>query len=286
MRPNAGRTPSSPSGPPEVSARRQQLWRIIFLSDTTAGRVFDAVLLVVIGASVVVVALESVADLKARYGVAMARAEWFFTILFTLEYVARVAVVRRRRRYVTSFFGVIDLVSVLPTYLGLVFSETHYLLMLRVFRLLRVFRVFKLAHHIREAGVLLAALRASRSKITVFLVSVMALVCVEGTIMYILENAYNPRFANIPESIYWGVVTLTTVGYGDITPVTVPGKMMATVVMLTGFSILAVPTGIVTAELGREMARTRRRQTPCEACGWNDHDERARYCQHCGKALP
>lgn len=286
MPPNAGRAATSPEEPPEEGGRRHHLWRIIFLSDTTAGRVFDAVLLVLIAASVVVVALESVADLQARYGASMARAEWAFTIVFTLEYAARLAVVRRRWRYATSFFGLVDLVSILPSYLGLLFAETHYLLILRVFRLLRVFRVLKLAHYVSEGRVLLAALRASRRKITVFLMSVLAVVSVEGTIMYILENDVNPRFSNIPQSIYWGIVTLTTVGYGDITPVTVPGKMMAAVVMLTGFSIIAVPTGIVTAELGREMARTRRRETRCSACGWDDHDVRARFCQSCGAELP
>ncbi len=266
--------------------RRQRLWRIIFLSDTTAGRLFDAVLLVLVAASVLVVALESVAELQPRWGLTMARAEWVFTILFTLEYVARLAVVRRRWRYATSFFGFVDLVSILPSYLGIFFADTHYLLILRVFRLLRVFRVFKLAEHVTEGAVLLSALRASRNKITVFLVSVLAVVTVEGTFIYILESEHNPRFSNIPQSIYWAVVTLTTVGYGDITPVTVPGKMMATVIMLTGFSIIAVPTGVVTAELGREMARVRRRDVRCASCGWDEHDARALHCQHCGARLP
>jgi voltage-gated potassium channel len=154
-----------------------------------------------------------------------------------------------------------------------------------VLRLLRMFRVLKMAHHIGEAGILLNALLASRAKISVFLFSVLALVCVEGTVMYLLEHTSNPGFRNIPQSIYWAIVTITTVGYGDVAPATVLGKMMASVIMLTGFAIIAVPTGVVTAELGREMARHRRSHQPCRECGWDDHDSRARHCQQCGTQL-
>jgi voltage-gated potassium channel len=160
------------------------------------------------------------------------------------------------------------------------------MLVLRVLRLLRVFRVLKMAHHIGEAGMLLNALRASRAKISVFLFCIMALVCVEGTMIYLIEYPENPRFDNIPVSIYWAIVTITTVGYGDMTPITALGKMMASVVMLTGFAILAVPTGIVSAELGREISRQRGARPRCPECGWDEHDSRALHCQQCGQKLP
>jgi voltage-gated potassium channel len=226
-------------------------------------------------------------SLRLRFGTFFLTVEWAFTIVFTLEYLVRLWVVRRPVRYARSFFGVVDLLAFLPSYLELLLAGSHYLMMLRVLRMLRMFRVLKMAHHIGEAGVLLNALRASRAKISVFLFSVMALVCVEGTMMYLLEHQANPGFSNIPQSIYWAIVTLTTVGYGDISPVTVLGKMMASVIMLTGFAIIAVPTGVVTAELGRAMSRggggPRRR---CNECGWEDHDHRARFCQQCGSRLP
>jgi voltage-gated potassium channel len=285
------RMPSDPVPPrsvlehPQARSRREAIWRIIFLSDTRAGRLFDVVLLWLIGASVLLVALESVDALRERYGTAMRAAEWGFTALFTIEYGVRLAVVRNRWRYASSFFGVVDLVSILPLYLELVLPDSHYLMTIRILRLLRIFRVLKMGRHLGEAAILLNAIRASRDKIIVFLLGVGALVCVEGTIMYVLENERNPDFSSIPQSVYWAVVTLTTVGFGDITPVTVLGKMMATVVMLTGFSIIAVPIGVVTAELGREMGIERRHEVRCRECGWSEHDPRALYCQQCGTPL-
>jgi len=277
-----------PSGtpPPAVGSFRERLWRIVFLSDTPAGRAFDLVLLWTIGASVLVVMLESVDSLRDQHATAFLAAEWIFTAIFTLEYVVRLWIVRHPWRYARSFFGVVDLLAFLPGYLELLLAGSHYLMMLRVLRLLRMFRVLKMAHHMGEAGVLLNALQASRAKISVFLFSVLALVCVEGTVMYLLEESVNPGFRNIPQSIYWAIVTITTVGYGDVAPVTVLGKMMASVIMLTGFAILAVPTGVVTAELGREMARMRRTGRACGECGWKDHDARALFCQQCGTRLP
>lgn len=272
--------------PPAPGTLRERLWRIIFLSDTTAGRAFDVALLWIIGASVVVVMIESVDSLRAMHGTAFFAVEWIFTAVFTLEYLLRLWVVRRPWLYARSFFGVIDLLAFLPAYLELVLTGSHYLMMLRVLRLLRMFRVLKMAHHMGEAGVLLNALRASRAKISVFLFSVLALVCVEGTVMYLIEESSNPGFRNIPQSIYWAIVTITTVGYGDVAPVTVLGKMMASVIMLTGFAILAVPTGVVTVELGREMTRHRRAARRCGECGWEDHDSRALFCQQCGTRLP
>lgn len=264
---------------------RERLWRIIFLSDTRAGRAFDIALLCVIVASVLVVMLESVESLRHDYGGVLRRAEWVFTILFTIEYLLRLWVVRRRTRYAFSFFGIVDVLSFVPTYLELFLTGSHYLMTLRILRLLRMFRVLKMAQHIGEASVLINALRASRTKISVFLFSVMALVCVEGTVMYLLEHTANSGFTNIPQSIYWAIVTITTVGYGDISPVTVLGKMMASIIMLTGFAIIAVPTGVVTAELGREMAAGRTDRRRCRECGWEGHDRRAGFCHQCGTNL-
>lgn len=278
--------PISPESEPALSPLRERLWRIIFLSDTRAGRAFDVALLWIIAASVLVVMLESVDSLRTEHEQAFRLAEWGFTLVFTIEYVVRLWVVRRPLRYAWSFFGVVDLVAFLPTYLELLLTGSHYLMILRVVRMLRMFRVLKMAHHIGEAGVLLNALRASRAKIFVFLFSVLALVCVEGTVMYLLEHSINDGFRNIPQAIYWSIVTITTVGYGDAAPMTVLGKMMASVIMLTGFAIIAVPTGVVSAELGREMSMARQARRRCSECGWEQHDVRARFCQQCGTRLP
>ncbi|MGV3772805.1 MAG: ion transporter [Verrucomicrobiales bacterium] len=264
---------------------RERLWRIIFLSDTPAGRAFDVALLWLVSGSVLVVMLESVESIRKGYGTELRVAEWTFTILFTIEYLIRLLVVRRPSRYAKSFFGIVDLLSILPTYVELLLSGSGYLMILRVLRLLRMFRILKMAKHLGEAGVLINALQASRTKIMVFLFGVLAIVCIEGTIMYLIENPSNPGFSSIPQSIYWAIVTLTTVGYGDVYPGTVPGKMMASVVMLTGFAIIAVPTGVVTAELGREMNRSREGARRCSECGWSRHDHSARFCQQCGSSL-
>lgn len=271
---------------PAAGAWRERLWRIIFLSDTPAGRGFDIVLLCIIGVSVLVVMLESVDSLRTGYGAAFQAAEWAFTVIFTVEYLVRLWVVRRPARYAFSVLGIIDLVSFLPTYLELVLEGSHYLMILRVMRLLRMFRILGMARHIGESGVLINALLASRAKISVFLFAVMALVCVEGTLMYLIEHSVNNGFRNIPQSIYWAIVTLTTVGYGDVAPTTVLGKMMASVIMLTGFAILAVPTGVVSVELGREMGRRGRGRVRCGGCGCDEHGVRARYCDQCGARLP
>ena len=279
--------PEIPDTPPPrfLGSLREKLWRIIFRSDTPAGRRFDIALLWVIAMSVLVVMLESVESIRQEHRDLLRQVEWGFTILFSIEYLTRLWVVREPARYARGFYGLVDLLSVVPSYLELLFAGSHYLLVLRVLRLLRMFRVLKMAEHVGEAGVLLNALRASRQKISVFLFTVMMLVCVEGTFMYLLESEANEGFNSIPQSIYWAVVTLTTVGYGDVSPITVPGKLMACVIMLTGFAIIAVPTGVVTAELGREISRSRRNNRKCRECGWADHDTRAHYCQQCGEPL-
>lgn len=270
---------------PALSPGRERLWHIIFLSDTPAARGFDVALLWIIAASVLVVMLESVDSLRGRHELAFRVLEWAFTILFTFEYAVRLWVVRRPWRYALSFFGIVEFLALLPSYLELILVGTHYLMILRVLRLLRMFRVLKMAHHMGEAGILINALLASRAKIAVFLFSVLALVCVEGTVMYLLEHSVNAGFRNIPQAVYWAIVTITTVGYGDVAPVTVLGKLMASVIMLTGFAILAVPTGVLTVELGREISRSRRRPVGCRECGWEDHDHRAICCQQCGTRL-
>jgi voltage-gated potassium channel len=240
-------------------------------------------LLIVIGMSVLTLMLESVAELRTAHAGVFLVLEWLFTVAFTIEYLTRLWVVRNRPKYALSFFGVVDLLSVLPSYVGLLVPDAHYLMGLRILRLMRLFRILKLTEHIGEANVLMNALGASRRKITVFFLSVMSLVLVEGTIMYVVENDANPDFSSIPQAIYWAIVTITTVGYGDVAPVTILGKIMASVIMLTGFAIIAVPTGIVTNEIGREMRSRYCRR--CKECGWEENDQRARYCQMCGVGL-
>lgn len=268
---------------PEPDSFREKLWRIIFRSDTRAGRIFDTGLLIFIGLSVLTLMLESVDELRTAHPSLFGTLEWCFTAVFTAEYLTRLWVVRRRLRYALSFFGIVDLISILPSFIELLIPGAHYLMGLRVLRLMRLFRILKMADHIGEANILLNALGASRRKITVFFLTVFSVVLVEGTIMYVLEKDANPDFANIPQAIYWAIVTITTVGYGDVAPVTLLGKMMASVIMLTGFAIIAVPTGIVTHEIGREMRGRHCRR--CKECGWEENDMRARFCQQCGVAL-
>lgn len=229
--------------------------------------------------------LESVDSIRDEHAPLFFAAEWCFTVLFTIEYLVRLWIVRRPARYARSFFGAVELLAFLPTYLELFLTGSHYFMMLRVLRLLRMFRVLKMAHHLGEAGALINALRASRAKISVFLLRVLTLVCVEGTVMYLIEQDSNPGFRNIPQSIYWAIVTITTVGFGDVAPITVLGKMMASVIMLTGFAIIAVPTGVVAAEMGREMNRPRTDRRRCADCGQEGHDPGALYCQQCGTRL-
>jgi voltage-gated potassium channel len=272
--------------PPEPNPRREAVWRIIFLSDTKAGRAFDLTLILLIVVSVVTLMLESVEELQSAHRGLFWTVEWVLTALFTVEYLARLWVVRRRWRYALSFYGLVDLVSILPSFLELLVPDSHYLMTFRVLRLLRMFRILKLAEYTGEANVLLNAMKSGRHKIAVFFTTVMTLVLIEGTIMYVIEHDENQGFRNIPQSIYWAIVTLTTVGYGDVAPVTVLGKMMASVIMLTGFAIIAVPTGIVTHEIGREMRGSGRGAfRRCRECGWEENDPRARFCQQCGVRL-
>jgi voltage-gated potassium channel len=270
---------------PDGGALRERIWRIIFLSDTRAGQMFDIILLVLIGASVMTVMLESVPSLREGHHALFWRIEWFFTAVFTVEYIARLAVVRKKRKYALSFFGIVDLLSILPTYIAIFLTGSQYLMVIRVLRLLRMFRVLKMANYFGQANVLMNALRSSAPKVAVFLFGIMTLVTIEGTLMYLIEGGINPGFNSIPQSIYWAIVTITTVGYGDVFPMTVAGKFVASAIMLSGFSIIAVPAGIVTVEVGRMMNAVRMDSRECEQCGWKGHDPAANYCKHCGNKL-
>jgi voltage-gated potassium channel len=270
-------------GKPE-SGRRRQLFTVIFESDTRAGKLFDIVLLCVIVASVLVVMLDSVAAISARFGLLFDVLEWGFTLLFTIEYLGRLYCVQRPVRYARSFFGVVDLLSVLPTYLALFVPGLHSLIDIRLLRLLRVFRILKLTEYVQEYRRLGAALNASRRKIFVFIGTVFMLVVLIGTLMYLVEGPEN-GYTSIPMAVYWAITTVTTVGFGDITPKTDLGRTIASFSMLLGWGILAVPTGIVTAEMTSQRIRQEGPQRACPSCGSTDHTERARHCQGCGAAL-
>jgi voltage-gated potassium channel len=270
------------SRPP--GALRARLHEIIFEADTPEGRLFDLLLLVAIVSSVVVVVLESVASVRARVGPTLRALEWGFTILFTIEYLLRLTSVRRPLRYARSAYGLIDLIAILPTYLSLVLPGAQTLLVLRLLRLLRVFRIFKLAEYLRESRTLVQALRASGRKIAVFLLTVVTIVVVVGTLMYVIEGEHH-GFTSIPISIYWAVVTLTTVGYGDLAPATTLGRALAVLLMLTGYGIIAVPTGIVTVELTRASMQQPISTQACPSCGAGGHEHDAVYCRRCGTRL-
>lgn len=267
---------------PESSWRRR-LHTVIFESDTPAGKAFDLLLLFSIIASVIVIMLDSVASVRASYGPQLVALEWAFTILFTVEFILRLLSVRRPLAYMGSFFGLVDLLAIVPTYLSLLLPGTQYLLVVRVLRLLRIFRILKLAEYLNEGRTLGRALLASRRKISVFLLTVVTVVIIVGALMYVVEGPAS-GFTSIPTSIYWAVVTLTTVGYGDIAPQSPLGKALAVVVMLLGYGIIAVPTGIVTLELSRASGPQPSGQA-CPHCGAEGHDADARFCKRCGSAL-
>lgn len=264
---------------------RLRLYTIIFEADTRAGRLFDQWLIVFILASIVVVMMDSVQALASRYHQLFFSLEWLFTAAFTLEYLARLACVRHPLRYALSFYGIIDLLALLPTYMALLVPEAHALIDVRVLRLLRVFRIFKLTAYLVEYQALGQALRASRRKILVFISAVLMVVLVMGTLMYVVEGPAN-GFANIPTGVYWAITTMTTVGFGDITPKTELGRFIASLMMLLGWGTLAVPTGIVTAEMtAQRVARTPTTRT-CHECLTEGHAPEANYCLHCGARLP
>ncbi|MEQ8548270.1 MAG: ion transporter [Cyclobacteriaceae bacterium] len=270
---------------------RRELYVIVFGTDTKLGRLFDIVLLYVILGSIIAVMLESVKEIDAQYGNLLLTLEWTFTGLFTVEYMLRLLITRRPRRYVTSWLGIVDLVALLPTYMTLFISGGSYLIVIRAFRLLRVFRILKLTRYLGEAQVLGNALAASKQKIVVFLLTVSSVVTIMGTLMYMIEGGEN-GFTSIPRSIYWAIVTVTTVGYGDIAPQTIVGQSFAALLMLMGYAIIAVPTGIVTAQIAVEEMENRdeRRQQNlntkrCTNCGNKKISNNALFCEKCGNDL-
>lgn len=269
---------------PTISGWRHRLHEIVFEADTPAGKRFDVALLVAIVASVGTVMLESVAEIRAGYGPLLIALEWFFTLLFTVEYIARLVSVGRPSRYVVSFFGVIDLLSILPTYLSVVVTGAQSLLVIRVLRLLRIFRVLKLRRYLTEAQVLEDAMRGSRTKITVFLTTVVSIAIVVGTLMYLIEGPA-AGFTSIPRGVYWAVVTMTTVGYGNIAPITPLGQFAASCLMILGYAIIAVPTGIVSVEIAQQMQGKAVSTQACLQCGSEGHAMDARHCKECGAHL-
>ncbi|KGE89079.1 ion transporter [Phaeodactylibacter xiamenensis] len=270
---------------PESSTFRDKLHEIIFEADTPEGKAFDVILLILIAASVLTVMLESIEPLQRQYATLFTVVEWVFTVFFTIEYLLRLYCVLRPMKYATSFFGIIDLLAILPSYLALFLPTAQYFLIIRAFRLIRIFRIFKMAHFINEGDIIIQALRASRAKITVFLTFVSLLVIIIGALMYLIEGGSNEGFSSIPRGVYWSVVTLTTVGYGDITPRTELGQLISAVVMILGYAIIAVPTGIVSAEFVKEYKSGKANTQACRYCGQEGHDHDAIHCKYCGEQL-
>jgi voltage-gated potassium channel len=262
---------------------RRRLHEIIFEADTAGGKAFDTLLILSILLSVAAVMADSVVTIRAAHGPLLLAAEWFFTLLFSVEYLLRLVCVDRPLRYATSFYGIVDLLAVVPTYVSLLLPGSQYLLVIRILRILRIFRVFKLVQFLGEAQLLVRALRASARKIAVFLFAVLTLVIIFGALMYLIEGE-SRGFTSIPRSIYWTIVTLTTVGYGDISPQTAAGQVLASLIMICGYGIIAVPTGIVTVEMGRTFSRPVSTQA-CPSCAAEGHDSDARFCKACGAPL-
>ena len=264
---------------------KSKLHEIIFEADTRAGKIFDEVLLVFIFLSVFVVAFDSVPNQSPRLEAILHTAEWFFTIIFTLEYFLRIYVTKKPWKYITSFYGIIDFLSIIPTYVGIVLPQSFAMASIRMIRLVRIFRILKLVQFLGASSLIAESLKNSRYKISVFFVSVMILVTIMGSIMYMVEGK-DSGFNSIPHSIYWAIVTITTVGYGDIAPATPLGQFIAALVMLTGYAIIAVPTGIITSEFASARKHKIRANTQvCENCHCADHDNDAKYCKKCGEEL-
>lgn len=263
---------------------KSKLYEIIFEADTPAGKAFDVFLLIIIVISIVAVSLESVTGIQLRYGRELYLLEWTITFFFTIEYILRIWVIKKPSKYIFSFYGIIDLLAILPSFIGIFFHGAQGLIIIRGIRLLRMFRLFKLTRYTREAESLLKAMRASRTKISVFLFTVLTVVIIIGALMYLVEGEKN-GFTSIPKGIYWAIVTLTTVGYGDIAPATNLGQFIASLVMILGYGIIAVPTGIVTAEMTRARLSKTITTQGCSHCLKENHDPDAVYCKYCGEKL-
>ena len=263
---------------------RSQIYKVIFEADTPGGKAFDVALLILILYSVISVMIETVPGVLEKYGRFFLYSEWVVTLLFTCEYFLRIYSAPNPRKYIFSFYGIVDLLSILPSFVGLFFEGTHYMVTIRALRLLRIFRILKLGNYLIESQVLVAALKASRHKITVFLGTVIIVVCIIGSVMYVIEGNEDSGFSSIPRSMYWAIVTVTTVGYGDISPVTTTGQILASLLMIIGYGVLAVPTGIVSVELAHATRKQQEELTPdtCLMCNPEDHDIDANYCKFCG----
>lgn len=262
---------------------KHRVHEIIYEADTKAGKLFDVILLIAILTSVLLVMLESVESINKQHTSLLNIAEWIITVLFSIEYVLRIITINKPKKYIFSFYGIIDLLSTLPMYIAILFSGASGLLALRALRLLRVFRILKLARYIGASNNFLRALKASKAKIAVFLFFVLILCTILGTVMYMIEGAEN-GFTSIPRSVYWAIVTLTTVGYGDIAPHTPFGQLIASIIMILGYGIIAIPTGIVSSE----MIKTEPVQTntqSCENCATENHNDAAEFCYHCGSKI-
>lgn len=273
---------SGPAGP--SNSLRYRLHEIIFEADTPSGKAFDVGLLIFILVSIIIVLLDSVGDIHERYGTWLLVTEWVLTIGFTIEYLLRLYAVRRPWQYAKSFFGVVDILAILPTFLSVIIPGGHGLMVIRALRLLRVFRIFKLARYVDAYRVLMVAMLRSRPKIIVFMIAVLTIVTIIGSLMYLVESSANSGFSSIPAGIYWAIVTVTTVGFGDITPTTTLGQFFAAVLMILGYAIIAVPTGIVSVEIARADDDPISTQS-CPDCGAEGHAHNARHCYRCGAEL-
>lgn len=266
------------------STVRQKIYKVIFETDTTLGQRFDIILIYAILLSVLAVMLTSIEQVNNQFGYWLFRIEWIFTILFSLEYLLRIYSSPKPLKYIFSFYGIVDLISIIPSYLALIIPEASYWLVVRLLRVLRIFRVLKMVRYLSEANLLLRSIYQSRRKVLVFFTVVLILSIIFGSLMFLVEGPER-GFTSVPKSIYWTIVTITTVGYGDITPQTVFGQIIATMVMLTGYSIIAIPTGILTAEISSEMRKERNNRL-CSNCNRSGHHNDANYCYHCGVQLP
>jgi len=270
-----------------MSQFKERLYEIIFEADTKAGKTFDIILITSIIISIIAVIFDSIPGLSESMHNSFTAIEWIITVFFTLEYFTRIAIVRKPLRYIFSFYGIIDFLAIIPTYLGIIVSGGSSLLVIRVLRLLRIFRVFKLSRYTLAGSIISRSLAESKAKIGVFLAAVTTIVIVIGTLMYLVEGSGN-GFTSIPRGIYWTIVTITTVGYGDIAPATALGQLIASLTMLTGYAIIAVPTGIVTAEISQQqklLKFNRGNTQTCPECLAQDHEDNAEYCKHCGTKL-
>lgn len=275
--------------PTTTNPTKERIHEIIFEADTPLGKTFDVILMIIILLSVGVVMLESVSSYEAKFGRLFFILEWVFTIFFTIEYALRLYCVYNPKKYATSFFGIIDLLAIIPTFLSLIITGTQYLIVIRALRLLRIFRIFKLVKFLNEGNTIVKALIASRAKILVFMLFILLLVTILGSLMYLIEAEFNEKFDSIPRSIYWAIVTLTTVGYGDISPSTSFGQFVAAFVMLLGYAVIAVPTGIVSAEIAKAAGANKTIEDintqACRYCSREGHDDDATHCKYCGELL-